>query len=93
MEGSWMTEETALAILEAADEIGLEMKKYDGYSGRGMYGSDTTGIVFESENDLLAAVSIAALRLSETERDVEGFVDDVRKFRRDNMGKVSMIVY
>lgn len=97
-----MKKETVAAILEAADEIGLEMKEREGYSGRGMYGKDTVGIVLDSENDLLVSVATAAIRLKEKEDEledapgtltVEEFLDDIKRIRRDNMGRDSIIVY
>ena len=51
-----MTKETAEFLLEACGDAGVEAELYEDYSGRGMYGAKTTGIVVSSVADVLDAV-------------------------------------
>lgn len=88
--------EVAKAIVEAANECGYEMKLREDYSGRGMFGRTTTGIVYDSESDMLKSVALAAIRVKEKESEegamtAEEFIDEL-DFSRDNMG-YSTIVY
>ena len=66
-----MKKEIADILIEEADNVGIDLKAYEKYSGRGMYGKDTVGIVYEKENDLLRVVASAAARVQEEERERE----------------------
>jgi hypothetical protein len=92
--------EVAKAIINAADEIGnIEMRLYEGYSGRWMCGETTTGVVYDNESSLLQAVGLAAASLKQAEleahnRDtltVEEFLSDIRRTNRDSMGRSGII--
>lgn len=70
------------------------MAKYNGelrenYSGRSMYGSQTTGVTFESVSDAIQAAAMAGSNL-----DSEGLsIDDIpMRFSIDNMG-LDIIIY
>lgn len=54
--------ETAKRIVDIAEENGIELKLYENYSGRGMFGRTTTGIV-GSQTAIIEAVGLAAWRL------------------------------
>jgi hypothetical protein len=81
-----MTRETADLLVENGRDIEL----YDGYSGRGMYGERTCGVVYGSTGDLLAAVAAAAKMLTlgdEGEARADGFIEEVRRLRFDDMAR------
>lgn len=101
-----MDKPVANAIIAAADAIGIEMRIYEDYSGRGMYGKATTGIVYEGLGNLLTCVATAACDLKDTEDHAirtesdetleltpEDFCEAVGHLRFDNMGRSSDIVY
>ena len=60
-----------------------ELTIYEGYSGRGMYGKETTGIVAEYQGDIIKAIVTALRNYPE---QMECF--DVREFdfSQDSMG-------
>lgn len=60
-----MDKPVADAILAAADAIGIEMTIREDYSGRGMYGKATTGIVYDGLGNLLQCVATAVCDLKE----------------------------
>lgn len=88
--------ETAEAIVEAGEACGFEMSVYEDYSGRGMYGEKTAGVVYDDTNDLLIATATVVQDLTGTKvedegGDPEGFLLEVRRFRYDNMGLQSIV--
>lgn len=46
-----LTENELELIQEVADSNSIELEVYEGYSGRYMYGSTTTGLVLNNDND------------------------------------------
>lgn len=78
-----MTRDAAEVITAYGGEI------YENYSGRGMYGSETAGVVFDSEADFFEAI---ADLLENDEEDKEEVAKALRKLKTDNMGK-SIIYY
>ncbi len=82
-------------IAEAADQLGLEVKVYADYSGRGMYGKTTAGLV-GSLSDIVQAIACAAVALGENvndaDYDTDDFVDDLR-LSMDCMGRSDIILY
>lgn len=76
--------ETAKAIVEAADDLGLDgLSLRENYSGRCMYGRTTCGVRFGWTSDFIRSVAHAAILVKEKE-DEEGavqthaFVADLR---------------
>jgi hypothetical protein len=63
---------------------------YEKYSGRGMFGKETTGVVVEDLGKVMSALYSASAHIGEL-RD-EGELDQVEKFRWDSMG-LDIIVY
>lgn len=57
--------EIAKSIVEAAEDMGEELELRESYSGRGMYGKETAGIVFDSIGVLMAAVARTGYNLCE----------------------------
>lgn len=45
---------------EIADNCSVSVEVHEGYSGRGMYGKEVTGLVVESVSDLIAVGYAAA---------------------------------
>ena len=72
-----MTLEDAQKIVDKAEEEGLDVTLYENYSGRGMFGATTSGVV-GSTVDITEAATLAGLR--------------ARTFRWDNMA-LDMIAY
>lgn len=60
---------------------------YEGYSGRGMYGDKTTGVVFSRFGELLEAALVEAKENSEELPDFEG-----ADIRQDSLG-MDIIIY
>lgn len=77
-----MTKILARKIVETAERLRVDMEIYEGYSGRGMYGEETTAVTYRNENDLLVVAAELGLSVAK----------DVQKFRRDSLGK-SRIIY
>ena len=84
-----MERKLAEAIIEAMDNSWDEAELYEEYSGRGMYGKTTCGVVAEGIGSVLAMVISNA----------DLFVDDdgepkfdAGSFRTDSMGR-QIIIY
>lgn len=88
-------------IAELIIDHGYDMRIYEDYSGRGMFGDTTNGIVCDSLRDFLAAVSetffemiLDAKDLGE-DYDTENakiLLENVGRIRMDNLG-TSLIIY
>lgn len=103
-----MEKRTAEKLREAADSCGIDCKVDEKYSGRGMFGNSTTGIIFDSHSDLMVCAIQVAYEIGQTEQlpqivvegeseytepyDIEEFLDDIQNLRQDNMGR-SLIFY
>lgn len=75
-------------IVKAAEACGLDITAYEGYSGRGMFGETTYGVVVKNLADLLTAVC-EATRASDDPGD---FIADLIEVGSDSLGH-DMIVY
>jgi sugar phosphate isomerase/epimerase len=95
--------EIAKAIVETAEELGIEINLYENYSGRGMFGRTTAGIVYDKDGDLLQAVAKAAkvyTEITDEARengielafDVDDFIHGLKNLSSDSMGR-STIIY
>lgn len=87
-----MKTEHAKAIAEAATDIGLDVTHREGYSGRGMYGRTTDGVV-GSQGDVIQAIAAVAHQMGQDGEDGDEFVDAMGKLSFDNMGRSDLIVY
>ncbi len=81
---------TAEALANAAHDLGMEAEVMDGYSGRSMYGRETTAVSAESMCALIAAAASAA-GLMDVD-DQGDFIDDLKGLRWDSLG-LGVIVY
>ena len=90
-----MKYEIAKLIVEAAEQAGLDgVTLYDGYSGRGMFGKTTTGIVTEQHTSIFEVLG-AVISLALYEPELFGEIDPCEFgecARSDNMG-LGMIYY
>jgi hypothetical protein len=80
----------ARAIVQAADDLGIEAKLREEYSGRGMYGKCTAGIVVSDLTSIIAAAAQAGRDMDDDE--AADFIDALDKLKTDGMGR-SIIVY
>lgn len=85
-----MEKRVAEFLVELLEDGGKEASLYEGYSGRGMYGKETTGVVLGSFSDLVEAMWAGAPRLAEAiERgDLPEYIDG---FAKDSMGYDTII--
>jgi len=74
----------------------FEMTLREDYSGRGMYGSETAGIVTDSiGNVLYSAIKLVKSMIDDPESydfDVEDLAEAMENIKTDSMG-LSMIIY
>lgn len=90
-----MKAELANELAKAALELDIDVSVHEEYSGRGMFGRKTTGLVVYNESDLLRCVAVVAAGIA-TGEVVAFSLDEFVKgldFARDNMGRSSTIVY
>lgn len=78
-----MTKEQAEFIVNALEYDGQEAELYEGYSGRGMMGKETWGVVFEHEAILFTSVMTYLKENPELVRQIPDF----EKVQADNMGR------
>ncbi len=87
-----------LKTAEALVNIGTDLELREEYSGRGMYGKKTNGVVGKL-SDLLISVANAAFDLGvdcdgeNGMTDFDEFMKDVENIKSDNMGRDNMIFY
>jgi hypothetical protein len=83
-----MTSSAMEQIVKAAEACGLDITAYEGYSGRGMFGDTTYGVVVKSVADLITAACEATRAID----DPDGFIGDLIEVKTDSLGR-DMIVY
>lgn len=98
-----MKKETADLVCAALDESGVEYTRRDDYSGRGMYGKTTVGIVVGGMGTFVGAAVRAAFAMGQADStrygdaeppiDPEDFAREIARVRTDNMGRSDVIVY
>ncbi len=96
-----MKKAVAEAIVTAGQQIGHEIKLYEGYNGRSMYGATTSGVVYDNEGDFLQSIAQAVLNIKEDQDyrenlpenpqaeeplDTDTFIENLATIRKDNMG-------
>lgn len=87
--------EAARALKKAADELEVELEIREGYSGRGMYGKETTAVVVGRVTDLISLATHAALSLEQGGHSfrADSLVGLLSELSVDNMGRTDVIVY
>lgn len=73
-----MKKEAAEVITQYGGEI------YEDYSGRGMFGSKTDAVTFDSEREFMNA--IAEVMVSDDEDERELVAEAIRNIRSDSLG-------
>lgn len=89
-----MKAEVAKQLVDAAESAGVRCEIYTDYSGRGMYGEKTTGIVVPSMVVYAAICAEMGYRFAERD-DTAGAMAAFRELKSvqsDNMGR-DVIVY
>lgn len=82
-----------LVLAEAIVRESYDLEVYEGYSGRGMYGAETSGVTGSFSNIMSAVAKMASGLDSEYEHDQEVLEAlDKCSWRTDSMG-YDMIVY
>ena len=74
----------AKLIVESAEENNVDLTLYEDYSGRGMFGKETAGIV-GSDTTIMLAVAIAARNLLNPEFDQ--LIQEIKNIRTDSLGR------
>ena len=82
-----MTMELAQWLETACERYGIEAEVYEGYSGRGMYGSKTTGLTFSGD---MGQLLLAALTAARDDGDDMPEID-MEFLHTDNMGRDTII--
>lgn len=77
--------ETAQKIVAKGAEIGIDTRLYAAYSGRGMFGDVTDGVVVEETGDIITLCSAVTNDLQNG--GAIAFIKETRRFRCDNLGK------
>ena len=85
-----MTADTMNLLTAAADALDGDCRSYDDYSGRGMYGRTTCGIVVPRESAVALLSAQAARGMGDAE--FAEFVADLRRLSSDSLGR-DVIVY
>ncbi len=83
-----MTKEQAKFLVKVTEECGnQDIDLREGYSGRGMFGRETCGVVINSLPILLADV------INYARENKMDDAPDFQGFSTDNMGRDSIIIY
>lgn len=80
-----MTESTMNALVRAARSLDIECEPYLEYSGRGMFGKTTCGVVIPTPTDF-TALCVVAGRATPDGGAFAAFLGEVRKVSFDSMG-------
>lgn len=78
--------ETAQLLSDKAQQIGVYAELRERYSGRGMSGRETAGVVVEDRDDI-ANLAIMVVADMEDGADKDNFIANIANRRWDNMGK------
>ena len=88
-----MQKELAQLLVEIMEDAGEEASIYENYSGRGMYGRTTTGLVVDNLALLLTNVIANAERLSDYDNEwLEAKFPNINSLRYDSLGN-QIILY
>ena len=82
-------------IIDAAHITGLSLEKYQGYSGRGMYGNKTDGITGTWPAFAACAAYAASIFTNDDDEDysIDDFCQEIAEVNTDSMGKNDLIFY
>ena len=85
-----MNIQSANFLVEVAANNGIDAELYEGYSGRGMYGEETTGVTTENPVKLLGLAIAFALDIDRGEAEEFGDCNFTR-LQFDSLGRGSII--
>ena len=89
-----MTKELAKFLVNASNHCGNDARLYENYSGRGMYGHTTDGVVVENPSELILNVIQYIKEKQEENNQFEiPDVSDSGQLRTDSMGRNNSIIY
>ena len=80
-----MKKKTAVALRNAAEELGVDIEVDNDYSGRGMYGDTTYAVTVSGVASLATLIAVAGRSIDSASH--EQFVTDMQNLRSDNMGR------
>lgn len=80
-----MNKKTAVALRNAAEELGVDIEVDKDYSGRGMYGDTTYAVTVSGVASLASLIAVAGRSIDSASH--EQFVTDMQNLRSDNMGR------
>ena len=80
-----MQKKTAVALRNAAEELGVDIEVDKDYSGRGMYGDTTYAVTVSGVASLASLIAVAGRSVDSASH--EDFVEDMQNLRSDNMGR------
>lgn len=80
-----MQHELAKLLVDVANDNDIDASLYENYSGRGMYGNTTTGLVVNTQSDLSTLLYNGAIAIA---KGIEsGELDpELSSIRSDNLG-------
>ena len=83
-----MKKSTAKLIVEAAENLDLYLELCEDYSGRGMFGTKTQGIVGKYSSFVVAVAEASATVVEDHGKSTEWeeFIEDLENLRTDSMG-------
>lgn len=92
-----MKTEIAKLLADTADELGIVLTARHDYSGRSMYGKETSGVEYDEDRYLIQTVAEAARKLAaggkaDAADAADDFVAAMGRVKFDNMGR-GMICY
>ena len=85
-----MEKRVAEFLVDLLESSGKEARLYEGYSGRGMYGKTTTGVVLESFSDLAESMWENSHRIAHA-IDSGDLPECIDGFAKDSMGYDTII--
>jgi hypothetical protein len=78
---------TAQTLVDLIENNGEEAELHEDYSGRGMYGDTTSGIVLDDPSQILAAICRIVGEGGRIDNDLKEMAEDLESgFRTDSMG-------
>ena len=80
-----MQKKTAVALRNAAEELGVDIEVDNDYSGRGMFGDTTYAVTVSGVASLATLIAVAGRSMNSASH--EDFVEDMQNLRSDNMGR------
>jgi hypothetical protein len=80
-----MQKKTAVALRNAAEELGVDIEVDKDYSGRGMFGDTTYAVTVSGVASLATLIAVAVRSMNSASH--EDFVEDMQNLRSDNMGR------